>query len=255
MDPIELILPFPICLVLIVSLLAGYAWFSKDPLTLRPIRRWLVAATVWCWVFATPGLANLGAAWLEGTPTRDTTSSWQRNEATLVVVLASGSLFSRNGLPYPRLDASGWERLRAGIALRQKLEGKLLFTGGPGNKPDESLAGIMRGVALEAGVPNEAILISANSKSTYEDLLLAEKQLATHKGEVWLVTSAIHMPRALGVAEKLGLSMRPFPCDYQQIVAPTWRAWLPDNHGPDLWYAVLHEFVGRQYYRLRGWSD
>jgi uncharacterized SAM-binding protein YcdF (DUF218 family) len=78
--------------------------------------------------------------------------------------------------------------------------------------------------------------------------------LRAHKGTVWLVTSALHMPRSLAIARSLGIKVRAYPCDFRTLEHPTWRAWLPDHGGPLLWYDALHELVGLAWYRLRGWA-
>lgn len=54
------------------------------------------------------------------------------------------------------------------------------------------------------------------ARSTYEEGLLALETVAPRPGETWLlVTSAMHMPRALAVFNTLGWSVTPWPVDYR----------------------------------------
>ena len=128
----------------------------------------------------------------------------------------------------------------------------MLFTGGPPGDDDRSIAAEMGRVAQRLGVPADAILRSPRSRTTYEDLAQVQAVLQRHRGPIWLVTSAVHMPRARAVAAQLGLQVRPYPVAYRQIANTTWRAWLPHNGGPDRYAIALHEMVGLWIYRLRG---
>lgn len=61
------------------------------------------------------------------------------------------------------------------------------------------------------------------ARSTYEDVLLALDRLSPNAGETWLlVTSAMHMPRALAVFRTLGWRMAPYPVDYRTSGEPGW---------------------------------
>ena len=250
-DPVDLLLPGAFYLAVGLAALAFHALARRPAWASRRVRVALVLAALWSWILSAPGFANLAIAPLEGP--RDAHAHAVPNERTLIVVLASGNLYARSGVPMPRLDASGWQRLDAGITLWRRTGGKLLFAGGP--VLGQSLAEGMRDFALRAGVPREAIEITPGSTNTYEDLSLSRELIAAHAGHAWLVTSALHMPRALAVARKLRLDMRPNPTDFRQLTAPTWRAWLPDDGGPPLWGAVIHEWVGHAYYRALGRVD
>lgn len=60
------------------------------------------------------------------------------------------------------------------------------------------------------------ITFLGEARSTYEEALLAVSTLKPRAGERWLlVTSALHMPRALGVFETQGWRVIPYPVDYR----------------------------------------
>jgi uncharacterized SAM-binding protein YcdF (DUF218 family) len=230
-------------------------WLLTRPRLRAP--RWLrLAVTVWAaltWTLATPALGNLLVRLLEGQHPEVESTALQQDETGAVVVLASGQMFQGDGSLDPVLDASGWARLRAGIELWHRVGGRLVVVGGPGSGASGSMAGAMRRAALAAGVPDAAVLALGGSRNTYEDLLAVAHGLGPAPGPRWLVTSAIHMPRAARVAAALGLRVVPAPCDYRQLRRPGWRAWLPDNGAPLLWRDALHELLGQAAYRARGW--
>jgi uncharacterized SAM-binding protein YcdF (DUF218 family) len=66
------------------------------------------------------------------------------------------------------------------------------------------------------GVPNERILLEKRSRSTAENAAFTKQLIAPKQGERWLlITSAMHMPRAMGVFRKAGLPVDAYPVDYQ----------------------------------------
>jgi uncharacterized SAM-binding protein YcdF (DUF218 family) len=72
-------------------------------------------------------------------------------------------------------------------------------------------------------------------------------------GEVWLLdTSAIHMPRAMAVAGKLGWTMVPWPSDY--VTAPGADPTDLFDVGGNLGLTdyAMHEWIGMLAYRLSG---
>lgn len=254
-EVLELLLPMPIYLI---GVLVAFAWLAhrRDPA--RPLlrwRRWLTAAALWAWLCSTPALSNAWLRALEGDPQTPSQTAATRDDTTLVVVLGSGEMWSPRGRRQVRLDFAGWERVYGAVALWRKTGGRMLFTGGPSGDDAASMAGAMANIAVELGVPRDRILLTAVSTSTFEDLEHSQPAIRGNAGPVWLVTSAAHMPRALGVARKLGLALQPYRVNYRQILDLTWTAWLPHNRGPERLALVLHEVIGELMYDLRGRSD
>jgi uncharacterized SAM-binding protein YcdF (DUF218 family) len=257
-EALELLLPMPIYLVGTLSLLAVLAY--RGPAAPAPSRRWrwrhgLLAAALWAWVCSTPAVSNAWLRAIEGDPQASLPVQPERSDDTLIVVLGSGEMFSPRGRRQVRLDQSGWERVYGAVSLWRRTGGRLLFTGGPGGDTSVSIAGTMGKIAADLGVPADRIELTADSVSTFEDLKLSRSAIQRATGPVWLVTSAAHMPRALGVTRSLGLSVLPFRVNYRQILDLTWQAWLPHNRGPERFALVLHEAVGALVYNLRDRSD
>ena len=103
-------------------------------------------------------------------------------------------------------------------------------------------------------MPATAINVEPASLNTYENIQFSKSLLDRNGAEVWLVTSALHMPRAMAVARKMGVPAVAYPCDFRAEERPHWRLWLPSNAGPAMLEEALHEWLGLLYYRLRGWA-
>lgn len=95
------------------------------------------------------------------------------------------------------------DRLEAGIALYEAgAAEKLLMSGDHGRKEYDEV-NTMKDFAMERGIPSEDIFMDHAGFSTYDSMYRARDVFCAKK--VIVVTQAYHLPRALYVAEKLGL--------------------------------------------------
>jgi len=242
---LDFLLPLPLYLLIVLAGLALNSWRAPHGDRAHR-RRWLwLSLSVWAWVLSAPITSNELIRWLEGP--KQTLQATPRDDSTLIVVLASGD-------PRARLDAAGWERLEGAVQLWRHSAGTLLFSGGPGQREDNALGGTMRLAGLTFGLPANALRFVGGGRNTYEDVLQATPAVRGHSGPVWLVTSALHMPRALATARRQGWNVRPLAVDYQQLELELLPSCLPSNGGPMRLADALHEVIGRLIYRLRGWS-
>jgi uncharacterized SAM-binding protein YcdF (DUF218 family) len=66
------------------------------------------------------------------------------------------------------------------------------------------------------GVPHDRIIVESKSRNTAENAAFAKQLAMPQPGERWLlVTSAIHMPRAVGAFRKVGFAVDAYPVAYQ----------------------------------------
>jgi uncharacterized SAM-binding protein YcdF (DUF218 family) len=115
-------------------------------------------------------------------------------------------------------NASG-ERMLAAAALGQRYpQAELVFTGVFSDQLAQKFLGqadpqsLFFGEAFQERRPT----FIGDSGSTYEDALRAIQVLQPREDETWiLVTSALHMPRALATFETQGWQVIPFPVDYR----------------------------------------
>lgn len=146
----------------------------------------------------------------------------------------------RNGEPSPAFAA----RIRYGIELwQQGMAPKLLFTGGLGHDGIICESEIARRKALEAGVPESAILIEKSSHVTWENLIEARRLMKANGLRTAVVVSdPEHLLRASMMADDLGLLHTTAPTPYTVFQSFSTRAPF-----------VLDEFWHCQTHRVQVW--
>jgi uncharacterized SAM-binding protein YcdF (DUF218 family) len=100
------------------------------------------------------------------------------------------------------------ERVKKGVALQhQGFAQKIVMSGGKDRFGEKSEAQIMKTLALEQGVSQDAIIVEDTSKNTYENLLFSKRILEkNHLTSVIIVSDPYHLPRASLIAKTEGLS-------------------------------------------------
>jgi uncharacterized SAM-binding protein YcdF (DUF218 family) len=132
----------------------------------------------------------------------------------------------------------------------------IIFSGGNSewSRTDEPESGAMQAFAIDLGVPDSSIMLESRSRNTRENAIYTKQLLDEHHfNSILLVTSAIHMPRALALFQSQGLSVTPAPTDFDAIPPRTvWQRWLPDTEALDRSTKALKEYLAIAIYRVRG---
>lgn len=252
-DPIQTLLPSVVYLAVLLLVLLVIAFRSSTDSLLYRVRYVFIILFFWIYLTSTPMFANLLILNLEERYPVIQVSKRDRNPDNLIVVLASGRVRNTIEGNHADLDEAGWHRTQAAIELWRQIGGRLLFNGGPTAHNGHSAADRMADLARSTGVPASAIIVDGRARDTYENLLYTVSQIDRNRHRVWLVTSAMHLPRTMAVASNLGVSATAFPCDFRGNKKLGWRGWLPHHKGPIDFERALHELFGMLYYRLRGW--
>lgn len=133
----------------------------------------------------------------------------------------------------------------------------LVISGGSGDPflPGVSEAELLGAFARQLGVPREAILLQGQSRNTREDAEFTARLLRERRiGRFFLVTSAYHLPRAVGCFRKQGLDPIPYPVDYRATpLRLTPLHYLPQAAALQLSTAAVHEYLGYAGYRVLGY--
>lgn len=180
--------------------------------------------------------------------------------ADAIVVLGGGVVPAMA----PRLNAElghAGDRLRMGFDLYQAERAPRLITTGDTLRADrhgQSEAAAGAEVLMGWGVPEDDIVVRADSTSTHEDARTVRRHVDREGlGRLILVTSALHMPRSVAVFEAEGLDVIPVPANFEsRPEQPShWSDWLP--RASNLWLStrVWHEYLAMLHYRHRGWVD
>lgn len=136
-------------------------------------------------------------------------------------------------------------------------DAKLVFTGGigtlSGQGPTE--AEIARNFFEEMGLDAENILFEGRSRNTAESAQITFETFQPTSQNWYLVTSAKHMPRAMGLFRKAGWRIQAYPVDYETLPS-SYRHFKPDWPG-NLFYidAAVYEWGGLFVSWLRGAID
>jgi uncharacterized SAM-binding protein YcdF (DUF218 family) len=150
------------------------------------------------------------------------------------------------------------ERLTETAALARRFpEARIVLSGGsgainPGNRMPE--AKLAQRLLESLGVPPGRITTEDRSRTTYENALLTADILKSNSNERWLlVTSAWHMPRAMGCFQNAGLVVEPWPVDYRaSAVFHPLNFGLNAAEGLRRTDLIMKEYVGLLAYRLTG---
>lgn len=209
-------------------------------------------AFVSTWLVATPAFSH----WLRLSLERahQPLAVEQLPAAEAIVVLGSGVQPAVRPRAYPNLRYAA-DRVWHGARLYAAGKAPLIITTGSRPYHDEgpTAADAAAEILGTLGVPADAIVAPGHSVSTYTDALIVRKILAERGLErVLLVTSALHMPRALATFQNAGIAVFPAATDFEVADVPYAgaHAWLPDNDA--FWGTgrALYEYVGIAWYRL-----
>ena len=169
-----------------------------------------------------------------------------------IVVLGGGHTSDANLPITSQIGENTLVRLIEGIRLYRKYAGvKLVLSGGRGSDPVPN-AHIMANLAKELGVNENDILIESKSKDTIDEANFIKPIVKNEK--FILVTSALHMPRAMAMFRKLGMNPIPAPTGHKVKDSQTLNPLLFIPNAGDLLKseAGLHEYLGMVWSKLRG---
>ncbi|MEJ0028414.1 MAG: YdcF family protein [Rhizomicrobium sp.] len=146
-------------------------------------------------------------------------------------------------------------RILAGAELAKRFPAAtLVYTGASSDNPRIEAAerATVGDVAATAGVAPGRLRFEQASRDTGQNVVDSMKLVHPRPGETWmLVTSAIHMPRAMAIAKRLGWKMVPWPSDYISGDNAGLRFRLPSREMVNIGTA-LHEWIGLAVYGLTG---
>ena len=149
------------------------------------------------------------------------------------------------------------ERITESLALALRYrDAAVLISGGDASLIPQGFteAAATRSLLVADGLDARRILIDDRSRNTYENAVYSKAVANPQPGQNWiLVTSANHMPRAVGCFRHVGFEVIPFPVDYNSSA----NAYFSGNFAGDLrtlgW--ATHEWLGLLAYRLTGRID
>lgn len=118
--------------------------------------------------------------------------------------------------------ADSMERVAALVQFANRFpNAKLVFSGGSveARSDDWTESTVVAAYLREQGVPEGRVTFESGSRTTDQNARLTYELIQPKPGERWLlVTSAKHMPRAIGVFRRVGWTdIEPWPVDYRTV--------------------------------------
>ena len=215
---------YPLSWIVLSGLLTTLiAFLPVTPKRTTWVRRFAFSTVLLLFLTATPILSHIYIALLEGRYDPFTPTPTSKFDA--VVVLAGGVFHKGSLRPADETSEPSRQRTACGAELwLQGLAPKLVLAGGDATVlrtgPPESRE--MKRWALRLGVPESFIQVEENSRTTYENAVQSKAILGP--AHILLVTTAYHLPRAVGLFEKQGFTVTPVACGYESTHHPQ-QAW------------------------------
>ena len=136
------------------------------------------------------------------------------------IIVLGGAIDSESSFASGDVELSdAADRVTTLVTLARRYENaQLVYAGGIGRlignhvQPSE----LARRFYRDQGLDVERVIFEGSSRNTWENALNVQDLIGRPSNQSWLlVTSAIHMPRAIGVFRRLGWSVLPYPVDYR----------------------------------------
>jgi len=226
--------------------------------TRRRILIWAAIAVLW--LSSTPVLSDALMRAMEGGAVRIPATDAPRADA---IVALSGFRIVAPG----KAAISEWKdlsRFLGGVELYRVGRAPLLvLTGGwePWERSAPTQGDVLARYATGMGVPADSVVTTGRVRNTAEEAAAVAALLRARRGArapggsattVLLVTSAYHMARAERLFRRQGLTVVPFPVDFQVSAASTLSVltFLPTAHALEETTSALHELFGRLFYMI-----
>lgn len=169
-----------------------------------------------------------------------------------VVLLAGGARHvSRAPDDVEALQAASLRRTLAAARLMRRLHDTQLVITGTSDNEQVPVSALMADLARQLGVPAASIRAEAAARTTWQNAQRVRGLQPSVPKRIWLVTSALHMPRALVAFRAAGFEPCPDPAAFLSTPFGGLRDLLPSGAAISNSEAVLHEWVGEAVYRLR----
>jgi uncharacterized SAM-binding protein YcdF (DUF218 family) len=147
------------------------------------------------------------------------------------------------------------ERVTAAADLARRYPAaQIVFSGGSGSLfGGDAEADFVSPLLESFGIARERVTLEGRSRNTAENARLTKELVQPKSGERWLlVTSAYHMPRAIGVFRREGFSIEAYPVDWRSAPGDLASPFAALSAGLARTDAAVHEWLGLAGYRLAG---
>ncbi|NYT86640.1 YdcF family protein [Pollutimonas harenae] len=245
----NLVIPLNLCIALL--LVAAIVFMVRLRKTAFAIA---VAGLCWAIFWSLPASSLWAGGRLEQLHPYTEASSAPTAQA--IVVLGGHTANGRRNWFEPYDKETAIARIDKAAALYKAGRAPLIVVSGAALEGNVSEAQIMAHALEQHSIPRSAIIMESRSFTTHENAIYTAETLKQHHIQhILLVTSALHMPRAMAVFAKQGISAIATPLAPQIVVPddPGFSFWQPDMRSLTASRSIVKEYVGLLVYWLRGW--
>ncbi|MYN13850.1 YdcF family protein [Pusillimonas sp. TS35] len=245
----NLVIPVNLCIALM--LLGAVAYIARQRKTGFALA---AAGLSWALFWSLPASSLWAGGRLE--QMYPPASASQMPSAEAIVVLGGSTANSRENWFQTTIGEATASRVDTAGQLYDAGRAPLLVLSGAALDGNVSEARMMANRLRQRGVPEQALLLETRSYTTRENgVYTAELLQKQHIGHVLLVTSALHMPRAMAVFRKLGVDATAASSPAQIVVPddPDFAFWLPSMRALSASRSIVKEYVALLVYWMRGW--
>lgn len=180
----------------------------------------------------------------------------QLPRAQAIVVLGGHTANNRQNWFQPYNPVTAASRVDRAAELYREQRASTLVLSGAALDGTLSEAQMMARLLQQKQIPEQALLLETESLTTHENGLYTAR-LLKQKGlnQILLVTSALHMPRAMAVFRHEGIEPIPAGVTPQVVLPPDagFIVWLPHGRALEASRSIIKEYAAFLIYRLRGW--
>lgn len=205
----------------------------------------LALGLLWVLAWSLPITTLYAGGWLENRYAQHPTAENQSADA--IVVLGGHVQGNRSNWfePYDRQSVVNRESRAASLYFAGRAP-LIVLSGGAleGNISDTAT---MARSLQKLGIPSQVIIQETESKNTLENAELTDQTLRSlQKKSIFLVTSALHMPRAMLAFESTGIKAwpAPLPPQIRWIKERGLRIWLPNLQTLLASRSIIKEYAG-----------
>lgn len=247
----QFVIPLHLCLALLFGAIVMRLLRCRRTATVL-----LVVGLLWGGMWSLPATSLWAGGWLEQRYPYQPPQALPQADA--IVVLGGHTAGGRPNwfedyVPEKRITRSDTaaQIYHAGRAPLIVLSGALL-------DGSTSEAQTMAATLEREHVPSQALILEERSQNTRENAVFSRQALGARQlGPVLLVTSALHMPRAMATFKRLGMDVTAAPSPPQIVVPdndPGFSLWLPDQRTFYAARSIIKEYAALLLYWVRGWA-
>jgi uncharacterized SAM-binding protein YcdF (DUF218 family) len=254
----QIIMPLPLFFLLIT---AGFFFLWRKK------KAWKILLLVaWCWLLFV-STRPVPAALVRHLEYKYKTLSQEQiselPDSVNIIVLGGGHADDMNLPPNDQLSTIALGRMVEGVRIYKGTEHSLtrhvgmagsvkIIVSGYAGKGKISQAEVLYRNALMLGVDSSALIVSSKSSNTEEEAR-EYLRLCGSSRKLVIVTSAIHMPRAMMIFKSAGIDVIPAPTNHliKYGSVKNKLGWVPSAGNISMMEQAMHEYVGILWVEIR----